>query len=212
MACTEAIKREMEPLLREMERYAEAHYVPILRARERRIFCETVMEACPHRILELGTGIGYSTLVQAMLGAEDVRIVTVEINEARMEAAKDFIGRSPYRDCIEMHFGDAGELLSSLGGTFDFVFMDAAKGQYANYFRLFQPLLAEQAVIAADNVLFHGYVQAKGKIPHKRRSMVQHLREYIEMITHMEGYETVIREDGDGMAITRRVGHEHEKA
>ena len=212
MACTEAVKREMAPLLREMERYAEAHYVPILRARERRIFCETVLEACPHRILELGTGIGYSTLVQAMLGAEDVRIVTVEINEARMKAAQGFIGRSPYRDRIEMHFGDAGELLSSLTGSFDFVFLDAAKGQYANYFRLLQPLLAEQAVVVADNVLFHGYVQAEGKIPHKRRSMVRHLREYLELITHMEGFETVICEDGDGMAITRRIRHEHEKA
>ncbi len=205
MAYTDEIKRKMVPLLREMEHYAQENHVPIIRARERSIFCETVIEAAPQRILELGTGIGYSSLLLAMLGAFDAQVITVEINEARMHAARGFIERSPYRENIEMHFGDAADLLPTLQGKFDFIFMDAAKGQYASYFRELQPRFSEGSVIVADNVLFHGYVKSLQKIPHRRRSMVQHLREYIDLVTHLEGFRTEIREDGDGMAITRRI-------
>ena len=119
----------MEELLREMEAYAEEHHVPIINEEARGAFCRLLRRERPHRVLELGTAIGYSALLAAMLGARDVEILSMERNEARAERARAFIRRSPYRDRITVMSGDAAELLNTLSGPFDFVFLDAAKGQ-----------------------------------------------------------------------------------
>ena len=155
----------MEALLGEMESYALEHHIPILREKERHAFCRIVEEAKPHRILEIGTAIGYSALLMAMFGAEDVEVVSLERKEDRAAKAKEFICRSHYRDHITVMTGDAAELLRMLQGSFDVVFIDAAKGQYVRYFRRILPMLSARAVVLADNVLFRGYVCSDVKPP-----------------------------------------------
>ena len=155
-------------------------------------------------MLEIGTAIGYSALLLAANGAADAQVTTLELSEERAALAHSFIARSPYEGRIEILQGDAGELLTELEGPYDFVFIDAAKGQYVDYFEKVQPLLTADATIVADNVLFRGYVMGKEKAPRRYRTIVKRLRRYIELTSHAAGYETEIFERGDGLAVSRR--------
>lgn len=188
-----------------MEEYAQREHVPIINERGREALIRLIEEHKPHRVLEIGTAIGYSALLLAHYGAEDIHIVTLELSEERAATARCYWERSPYKNCMEIFTGDAGEILSSLApppGGFDFVFIDAAKGQYADYFRKVQPLLAEKAVVVADNVLFRGYVLGEEKPPRRYKTIVKRLREYLELVQHTPGFRTEILENGDGLAVT----------
>lgn len=197
----------MEELLREMESYAALHHVPIINERGRQAFLQVVQEAKPHRVLEIGTAIGYSSLLMAQNGAADIDITTLELSDERIKTAQGYIDRSAYADRIHIMGGDAAENLLKLqltGQKFDFVFIDAAKGQYVDYFHKIQPMLADKAVILADNVLFRGYVKGDVPTPRRFKTIVKRLREYIELVSQPP-YVTEILENGDGLAVTRRL-------
>ena len=197
----------MEELLREMESYAALHHVPIINERGRQAFLQVVQEAKPHRVLEIGTAIGYSSLLMAQNGAADIDITTLELSDERIKTAQGYIDRSAYADRIHIMGGDAAENLLKLqltGQKFDFVFIDAAKGQYVDYFHKIQPMLADKAVILADNVLFRGYVKGDVPTPRRFKTIVKRLREYIGLVSQPP-YVTEILENGDGLAVTRRL-------
>lgn len=196
-------------LLQEMEAYAAEHHVPIINERGRKAFLAVVQKYKPHRVLEIGTAIGYSALLFMQNAAEDVRVTTLELSEERAELAKNYWSRSPYADRIELFLGDAAENLQKLTadksrlGYYDFVFIDAAKGQYPDYFHKIQPLLTGNAVILADNVLFRGYVRSEEKPPRRYKTIVKRLREYLELV-NTPPFTTEVLENGDGLAVTRR--------
>ncbi|WP_026760577.1 O-methyltransferase [Selenomonas ruminantium] len=197
----------MDELLREMEGYAALHHVPIINERGRQAFLQVVQEARPHRVLEIGTAIGYSSLLMAQYGAADIDITTLELSDERIKVAQGYIDRSAYADRIHIMGGDAADNLLKLqmtGQKFDFVFIDAAKGQYVDYFHKIQPMLADKAVILADNVLFRGYVKGDVPTPRRFKTIVKRLREYIELVSQPP-YVTEILENGDGLAVTRRL-------
>lgn len=190
-----------------MEGYAALHHVPIINERGRQAFLQVVQEAKPHRVLEIGTAIGYSSLLMAQNGAADIEITTLELSDERIKTAQGYIDRSAYADRIHIMGGDAAENLLKLqliGQKFDFVFIDAAKGQYVDYFHKIQPMLADKAVILADNVLFRGYVKGDVPTPRRFKTIVKRLREYIELVSQPP-YVTEILENGDGLAVTRRL-------
>jgi predicted O-methyltransferase YrrM len=190
-----------------MESYAALNHVPIINERGRAAFLQVVKEVRPHRVLEIGTAIGYSSLLFALHGAEDIEITTLELSEERINLAQSYINRSAYADRIRIMAGDAAENLLRLqltGQKFDFVFIDAAKGQYVDYFHKIQPMLADKAVILADNVLFRGYVKGDVPTPRRFKTIVKRLREYIELVSQPP-YVTEILENGDGLAVTRRL-------
>jgi predicted O-methyltransferase YrrM len=190
-----------------MESYAALHHVPIINERGRQAFLQVVQEAKPHRVLEIGTAIGYSSLLMAQNGAADIDIMTLELSDERIKTAQGYIDRSAYADRIHIMGGDAAENLLKLqltGQKFDFVFIDAAKGQYVDYFHKIQPMLADKAVILADNVLFRGYVKGDVPTPRRFKTIVKRLREYIELVSQPP-YVTEILENGDGLAVTRRL-------
>ena len=197
----------MEELLREMESYAALHHVPIINERGRQAFLQVVQEAKPHRVLEIGTAIGYSSILMAQNGAADIDITTLELSDERIKTAQGYIDRSAYAGRIHIMGGDAAENLLKLqltGQKFDFVFIDAAKGQYVDYFHKIQPMLTENAVILADNVLFRGYVKGDVPTPRRFKTIVKRLREYIALVSQPP-YVTELLENGDGLAVTRRL-------
>ena len=200
----------MQELLREMEMYAAEYHVPIINERGRGVLLAAVQQAQPRRILEIGTAIGYSTLLMAQQAASGAHIVTLELSEERAALAARFLQRSPYAAQIEQQVGDAAVLLTRLTGPFDFVFIDAAKGQYVDYFHKVLPLLAELGVITADNVLFRGYVMGTEKAPRRYKTIVKRLREYIALVQNTPGFVTQIHENGDGLAVSRRVRNDKE--
>lgn len=196
--------KSLAALLAEMKAYGEANHVPIININGLKVLVETVKKVSPHRVLEIGTAIGYSTLYIADNSAEDVEITTLELSEERAAEARAFIDRSPYKDNIKIMTGDAGENLLQLQGKFDLVFIDAAKGQYPDYFRKVHPLLADDAVIIADNVLFRGYVRGGVEAPRRFRTIVKRLREYIDLLENSQEFQTEIFENGDGLAVSWR--------
>lgn len=194
----------MEDLFREMEIYAEENHVPIIRAAARDVFLQAVKEAAPRRILEIGTAIGYSALLMADALPELESITTLELSEDRAALAQDYIERSPYREKIDILTGDAGKMLNSLEEKYDLVFIDAAKGQYPDYWRKIQPLLADRSTVLADNVLFRGYVLGTEPVPRRFRTIAKRLQEYLVLVEETTGFSTEILPDGDGLAVSRR--------
>lgn len=196
----------LDELLSEMEAFAAENHVNIINSRGRHVLLEIVREVKPHRVLELGTAIGYSAILIAHNAAPDVEIITMELIEKRLEAAAHFIPRSPYAHKIRVIPGDAGESITKLPreNRYDFVYIDAAKGQYLDYFNKVYPLLTDDAVVLSDNVLFRGYVEHEAGIPRRMRTIAKRLREYIDVLTHHPEFDTVIRKDGDGLAVSRR--------
>ncbi len=202
---------ETEALLREMEQYAQAHHVPILNEGGRRVFAEIVRERRPHRILEVGTAIGYSALLALSRTDEGAVLMSLELSAERLAVARSFLGRSAYAAQVTLLEGDAGTLLAGLAAQatdpFDLVFLDAAKGQYPDYLAKSLPLLAREGVIVADNVLFRGYVRSEMRPPRRYRTIVKRLRQYLATV-QAPPFVTTVFERGDGLALTRRIYEE----
>lgn len=202
---------ETEALLREMEQYAQAHHVPILNEGGRRVFAEIVRERRPHRILEVGTAIGYSALLALSRTDEGAVLMSLELSAERLAVARSFLGRSAYAAQVTLLEGDAETLLAGLAAQatdpFDLVFLDAAKGQYPDYLAKSLPLLAREGVIVADNVLFRGYVRSEMRPPRRYRTIVKRLRQYLATV-QAPPFVTTVFERGDGLALTRRIYEE----
>lgn len=113
----------------------------------------------PRRILELGTFTGYSALCLAEGLSEGGELITVDKNEELEDMACSFFGRSPYRGMIKMVIGDAMDVVPSLEGQFDIVFIDADKRNYLNYLDMCAPLVRSGGVLLSDNVLWNGKVE-----------------------------------------------------
>jgi len=194
----------MEHLLREIEAYALLHHVPIINVNGKAALVETVTAKRPHRVLEIGTAIGYSSLLIAENSADDIQITTLELNEERAATAKKFIDQSKYSEKITVLLGDAADNIDALQDIYDLVFIDAAKGQYLTYFNKILPHLAADGIIVADNVLFRGYVRSAEKPPRRYKTIVTRLRKYIETVENHPEFETVIHDQGDGLAVSYR--------
>lgn len=204
----EALIPDREPIVQEMEAYAQEHRVPIMDiiGIEAMLYILQIIQ--PKNIFEIGTAIGYSAIRMAMK-LPDARIVTVERDQERYERALFYIERTKTRDRIDVLFGDALELYSEVEkrAPFDVIFIDAAKGQYQRFFYMYEPLLADGGVVITDNVLFKGFVAADESIENKRiRQLAKKIREYNEWLMNRQDYDTVILPIGDGIAISRKRG------
>ena len=168
----------MEALFKQMEDFAKENKVPIINENGRKVFIEIIKKYKPQRVLEIGTAIGYSALLTTYYGAENAKIISLELDEERAKQAQDFINQSAYKEQIEIILGDAAENIEKLDKNykFDMVFIDAAKGQYPDYLQKVLPLLADDGIILADNVLFRGYVMSEEKPPRRYKTIVKRLR------------------------------------
>ena len=150
---------ERTGLLKEIEEYAEREHVPIMEPEGIEVLLQFLRIQRPQSILELGTAIGYSAIHMAET-LPNVRIVTIERIEKRIQAAKENFAKSGYGDRITMIESDALEAFNDVKdyAPFDLIFVDAAKGQYRRFFELYEPLLNQDGIIITDNVLFKGLV------------------------------------------------------
>lgn len=197
----------MEALFKQMEDFAKENKIPIINENGRKVFIEIIKKYKPQRVLEIGTAIGYSALLTTYYGAENAKIISLELDEERAKQAQDFINQSAYREQIKIILGDAAKNIEKLDKNykFDMVFIDAAKGQYPDYLQKVLPLLADDGIILADNVLFRGYVMSEEKPPRRYKTIVKRLREYIAMVSDTDKFTTEIFENGDGLALTKRL-------
>lgn len=140
-----------ERVLKEIEGMTERESLPVVGPRKGRILVEIIREVKPKRVLEVGAFIGYSAILMGKELGRDARLVTIEVHADNARMAKENIKRAGIRPRVEVLVGDAIEVLPRLEGSFDFVFIDADKGEYLDYLRLVEGKLHKGSVIVADN-------------------------------------------------------------
>lgn len=189
----------------EIARQAVADYVPIIKKETGALLKTLIAAKQPKAILEVGTAVGYSALLMASVMGADCSITTIEKYEPRIPIAKENFRRAGMEDRIRLLEGDAEEILNSLEGTYDFIFMDAAKGQYIHWLPVIMGLLAPGGMLVSDNVLQDGdIVQSRYGVERRNRTIHSRMRDYLYTLKHMDQLETSIVPIGDGVTISVR--------
>ena len=195
-------------VIKEMEKYAEEESVPIMQKRSMTFLCKFIKKNNIKKILEIGTAIGYSAINMALVD-EDIEVVSIERdNDKYIEAIKN-IKKCNLDKRISLILGDA--LNIELHGKYDMILIDAAKGQYLNFFNKYKDNLVDDGFIVSDNIEFHGYVENYEKIENRNlRQLVGKLIKYIDFLKNNEEYETKFYKVGDGLSITYKKGEVNE--
>lgn len=184
----------------------EAEQVPIIRQETEKLLKVLLRLKRPERILEVGTATGYSALVMAENTEESAKITTIEKYEKRIPKARENFTAAGMAGRIALLEGDAAKILKSLAPSYDFIFMDAAKGQYPNFFPEVMRLLAVGGVLLSDNVLQDGdIIESRYLVTRRNRTIHARMREYLYTLTHMPELETAIIPVGDGLAVSTRL-------
>ena len=182
---------------------ARKEEIPVIKRETGALLKTMVALKQPRAILEVGTAVGYSALLMAGAAPESCKITTIEKYEPRILEAKKNFAKAEIEDRIVLLEGDAEEILQNLTGPFDFVFLDAAKGQYLHWLPVILGLLERGGVLFYDNVLQGGDVlQYRYGVERRDRTIHGRMREYLYQIKHMEGLESAIVPIGDGVSIS----------
>ena len=188
--------------LEEIKQKALENHIPIIMDDTLEVIGKKLKENPPKRILEIGAAVGYSAMCFSEFLAEDGIIDTIERDEERIKEAKVNIKNVGVEDKINLYEGDAVEILPTLNGKYDMVFIDAAKGKYPFFLKEALRMINQNGVIFADTILYKGYVMSDYN-KHKQRTAVRNLREYIKEVSENPNLETEILEVGDGLAISK---------
>lgn len=194
------------PILDTIEREALDTYVPIIR-KEMQSFLKLLLAlARPKRILEVGAAVGFSSILMAEYAPADCKIVTIENYEKRIPIAKENFKRAAKDEQITLLEGDAADILPTIDGTFDLIFMDAAKGQYINFMPEIMRLLATGGVLVSDNVLQDGdIIESHYAVTRRNRTIYKRMREYLYELTHRKDLVTAVLPIGDGITVSTKV-------
>lgn len=189
----------------QIAREARAAHVPVIR-QETAAFLKTMVAAVkPQRILEVGTAVGYSALLMAEVMPEQAHITTIEKFKPRIPLARKHFELAGKARCITLLEGDAEEILAALDQPFDFIFMDAAKGQYIHWLPRILELLKPGGVLISDNVLQDGdIIESRFAVERRNRTIHSRMREYLYCLKHTEELETSIIPIGDGVTLSVR--------
>lgn len=191
------------PFLNELERFAIETNVPIIRPQMQSFLKLLLAIKQPKQILEVGTAIGFSALLMSEYGPENCRITTIEKYEKRIPLAKENFKRAGKEDQIVLLEGDAVEILKKLDGPYDFIFMDAAKGQYIHFLPDILDLMPIGGLLISDNVLQDGDVlESRYAVTRRDRTIHSRMREYLYELKHNERLQTDILPIGDGVTVS----------
>ena len=189
-------------LLEGMEQYALEKDVPIMQQEGITFMCSFIKEHQLKSILEIGSAIGYSAIRMAMLD-KNIHITTIERDEERYQKAKEYIARSEYKDQITLLYGDALE--ANIQGSYDMIFIDAAKAQYIRFFERYEPLLIQGGYIITDNLKFHGFVEHPETATSRNlRQLVGKISRFINYLKSRDDFDTTFLEQGDGIGISKK--------
>ncbi len=191
------------PFLNEIEKYALETEVPIIRKEMQNFLKFLLAFQKPKHILEVGTAIGFSALLMSEYGPADCHITTIEKYEKRIPIAKENFEKAGKADKITLLEGDATDILKELEGPYDFIFMDAAKGQYIHFMPDILRLLSEGGLLVSDNVLQDGDVmESRFAVTRRNRTIHARMRDYLFELTHHPLLTTTIIPLGDGVTLS----------
>lgn len=194
------------PFLDQIEREALETNVPIIRTQTQGLLRFLLAVRKPMSILEVGCAIGFSALLMSEYAPGGCRITTIEKYEKRIPVAKENFARAGKQDAITLLEGDAADILKELAGSYDFIFMDAAKGQYIHFLPDILRLLAPGGLLVSDNVLQDGDIlESRFAVERRNRTIHSRMREYLFELTHNGALRTVVLPVGDGVTVSVRV-------
>lgn len=198
-----SLDRGNTPILDQIEQEALADDVPIIR-REMQSFLKVLLSMKqPKKILEVGTAVGFSAILMCEYGPEGCHVTTIEKYEKRIPIAKENFRRAEKEAQITLLEGDAMEIMKKMQEEYDFIFMDAAKGQYIHFLPEVMRLLKPQGVLVSDNVLQDGdIIQSHFAVERRNRTIYKRMREYLYELKHNEQLLTSIVPIGDGATVS----------
>ncbi len=202
----DSLDRGNTPFLDELEKEALRNRIPVIRKSMQSLLKFLLAFKKPDRILEVGTAVGFSALLMSEYGPEGSHITTIENYEKRIPAARENFRRAGKEDRITLLEGNATEVLKGLSGTYDMIFMDAAKGQYLHFLPDVLRLLAPGGLLVSDNVLQDGDVmESRFAVTRRNRTIHARMREYLYELKHHPELETVVLPVGDGVTLSTKL-------
>lgn len=207
----DSLRMDFPDYIYHMEKEALRDEVPVIRRATRDLLRYLLRVKEPRRVLEVGTAIGYSALCMKECLPDTARITTIEKVEMRLEKARENLKKYDGRGQIRLVEGDACEVLKSMAqrqDSYDFIFMDAAKGQYLNFLPDIMKILEPGGLLISDNILHDcDILESRYAVTRRDRTIHSRMREYLYTITHMSQLETICLSLGDGVAVShRRIG------
>ncbi len=198
-----SMNEDDEGIIGLIEKEALEQEVPIIRKETKEWIKTMLCIKKPLKVLEVGTAVGFSAIYMSQYLPEESHITTIEKWEPRVRQAKINFKRAQVEDKITLLEGDAADILKGLDGSFDFIFMDAAKGQYIHFLPDVIRLLEQDGVLISDNVLQDGEVlDSKYVVNRRNRTIHTRMREYLYTLKHHDNLETSVISLGDGVALS----------
>ena len=199
-------------ILDAVEREALDSYVPIIR-KEMQSFLKLLLAMTkPKRILEVGTAVGFSSILMAEYDPVPCEIVTIENYEKRIPIARENFKRAGKEEQMTLPDGVPAEILPPLTEPFDLNFMDAAKGQYIHFMPDILRLLKTGGTLVSDNVLQDGdIIESHYAVIRRNRTIYKRMREYLYELTHRKDLVTAVLPVGDGITVSTKVEVENDE-
>lgn len=198
------------PFLDQIEQEALKGSEPIIRTQTQGLLRFLLALHRPMSILEVGCAVGFSALLMSEYAPPGCHVTTIEKVERRILTARENFRRAGREDAVTLLAGDAADILKELSGSYDMIFMDAAKGQYPNFLPDILRLLAPGGLLVSDNVLQDGDIlESRFVVERRDRTIHSRMREYLFELTHNEMLTTTILPVGDGVTVSvknRRTG------
>lgn len=188
----------------EMKQYAQDFDVPIIQDQGLELMLQLLRIKQPQSILEIGTAIGYSSLMMAR-HLPNTHIVSIERDPKRYNEAIAYHERSTIKEQVTLIEADALEIANEELPIqkYDVIFIDAAKAQYQKFFEKYEPLLKEDGMIISDNLIFHGYIfDNNQKQSRNLKQLVRKINRYNDWLANHPNYDTLLLPIGDGVAIS----------
>lgn len=200
-----SLERPENPVIEAIEQEALDSFVPIIRKETQSFLKVMMLMNRPARVLEVGTAVGFSAILMSEYLPEGSHITTIENYEKRIPIARNNFKRAGKEEQITLIEGDALEVMKTLEGPYDFIFMDAAKGQYIHFLPDVLRLLAPDGLLFSDNVLQDGDVlESRFAVTRRNRTIHSRMREYLTMLTHTPELTTSVIPIGDGVSLTMK--------
>jgi len=197
---------ERDNLLLTIEQYAQEHHISIVEPEVGQLLNILVNLTKPKKVLEIGTAVGYSTIWMARALARDAQITTIELLPRRYQMAMENFQKAGVIEKIKGINGDAKDIVYQLTDSYDFIFLDAAKGQYPEFLNLTAKLLKPGGLLVADNVLLNGWVIDLNYPERRKKTMVYRMRNFLEELKDNPHFTSSVIPLGDGVALIWKKG------
>ena len=191
---------EIEPDLQSVLEEADRLRVPVISKTGAQFLKQIITVAAPKKIIEIGTGVGYSGLL--MLKNSNAALYTIDFSEKNLAYARANFEKCGYSNRITIISGDASDIVPMLTGGADFIFLDGPKGRYQEYYPYLKNLLCSGGILLCDNVLYSGRITGEAETPHSKQTITDRLNIFFEQLRSDSDMVTSVLPIGDGMSLS----------